>query len=75
MILPTKHVKLQDSLLSSGAILLGRVGKGQTVTLLWERTRLLPEMNTFEKFTLSLDLLFTLGLIEIREGIIVGKEV
>lgn len=75
MILPTKHVKLQDSLLSSGAILLGYIRKGQTVSLLWERARLLPEMSTFEKFTLSLDLLFTIGLVEIREGIIVRKDV
>ena len=71
MILPTKYIRLQNSLLNSGAILLNNITNRQSVTQLWERTMMLPEIKTFDKFTLALDMLFSLGLIDIRDGIIV----
>lgn len=70
MILPTKHIKLSNSLLNLGAILLNNIDGKYTVTLLWDKTRKLPEVRTFEKFTLGLDLLFMLGLVEFKEGLI-----
>lgn len=70
MILPTKHIKLQKSLLNVGATLLANIGKNTTVTLLWEKARKLPETKNYETFTLGLDFLFTLGLIWIQDGII-----
>lgn len=70
MILPTKHIKLSNSLLTLGALLLRNITGKQTVTLLWDKTKTLPEVRTFEKFTLGLDLLFMLGLVEFRDGII-----
>lgn len=71
MILPTKHIKLQNCLLNLGVILLDNITSKQTVTLLWDKTKHLPEVKTFEKFTLGLDLLFALGLIDLKDGIIV----
>lgn len=71
MILPTKHIKLQNCILNLGSILLNNITGKQTVTLLWDKARELPEVKTFERFTLGLDLLFTLGLIDFKEGIIV----
>lgn len=71
MILPTKHIKLQNCILNLGSVLLNNITGRQTVTLLWDKARELPEVKTFERFTLGLDLLFTLGLIEFKEGIIV----
>lgn len=71
MILPTKHIKLSNSLLSVGAVLLNNLNDRHTVTLLWDKTRVHPEVKTFEKFTLGLDLLFLLDLIEFQEGLIV----
>lgn len=71
MILPTKHMKLSRSLLNLGAILLNHLDDRYTVTLLWDKTRNIPEINTFERFTLGLDLLFMLGLIDFKEGLIV----
>jgi len=71
MILPTKHIKLQNCILNLGSVLLNNITGRQTVTLLWDKSRELPEVKTFERFTLGLDLLFTLGLIEFKEGIIV----
>jgi len=70
MILPTKHIKLSNSLLNLGAVLLNNIDHKYTVTLLWDKARTLTEVKTFERFTLGLDLLFMLGLIEFREGLI-----
>ena len=71
MILPTKHIKLQNCILNLGSVLLNNITGRQTVTLLWDKSKELSEVKTFERFTLGLDLLFTLGLIEFKEGIIV----
>lgn len=70
MILPTKHIKLSSSLLNLGAILLKQMDGAQTVSLLWDKTHILPEVKTFERFTLGLDLLYTVGVIEFKDGLI-----
>jgi len=71
MILPSKHIKLSNSLINTGAVLLNRLDGDYTVTLLWDKTRSLSEIKSFERFILGLDLLFMLGLIEYRDGLIV----
>lgn len=71
MILPNKHLKLSNSILNIGAVLLEDLNYKQTVTLLWDKARIQQEILTFERFTLGLDLLFTLGLINFSvEGLI-----
>jgi len=70
MILPTKHLKLSNSLISVGASLLKHVGNNQTVTALWNTTRSLPEVRTFERFTLGLDLLFMMGALDFENGLL-----
>lgn len=71
MILPSKHIKLSNSLLNVGAILLNQIDRRYTVTLLWDKAKGHPEVMTFERFTLGLDLLHMLGLIDFEEGLIV----
>ncbi|MDD5617005.1 MAG: hypothetical protein PHH85_12490 [Candidatus Methanoperedens sp.] len=70
MILPTKHIKLSNSLLSVGATLLKHINGTQTITLLWNETRILPEIRTFDRFTLGLDLLFMMDIIEFKDGLV-----
>jgi len=70
MILPTKHIKLSNTLLCVGAILLGQLESDKTVTLLWAATRLSPEIVTFQRFTLGLDFLFMIGAIEFKDGLL-----
>lgn len=70
MILPTKHRKLTNSLLSVGAVLLKNFDSDHTVTSLWTATNGLPEIKTFERFTLGLDFLFMIGAVEFREGLL-----
>jgi len=73
MILPDKHIRLSNSLISLGATLLRNITGKQTVSLLWDKVRLLPDVKTFERFTLGLDMLYILGIIEFRDGLMVGK--
>jgi hypothetical protein len=70
MILPTKHIKLSNSLLSLGAVLLRNLDSSHTVTSLWGATHELPEVKTFERFTLGLDFLFMVGAVDFQDGLL-----
>ena len=70
MILPNKHVKLSNSMLTVGAIILEQMDNMQTITMLWNNSKIKSKIKSFEKFTLGLDFLFMLGLIDYEQGII-----
>lgn len=70
MILPTKHLKLSNSLLGAGAALLKHIDNNHTITALWNTAKILPEIKTFERFTLSLDLLFMMGAVEFQDSLL-----
>jgi hypothetical protein len=70
MILPTKYIPVRQSLLGTGAVILSNINKPITVSSLWEKVREIPEIKTFERFIMSLDLLYILGAIRIREGLL-----
>ena len=63
MILPGKHIRLSRCLLNIGAMLLLKLDGEYTVSMLWDSMRARPEINTFQRFVLGLDLLFVLGLV------------
>lgn len=73
MIMPTKHRKLSNSLLFTGTTLLNYMSEPKTVTFLWETTRSLPEIKTFDRFTMALDFLFVLGVIDLKDGLVGRK--
>jgi hypothetical protein len=73
MILPTKHIGLQRSLLGIGADILLVAREPMTVSRLWEefkRARVGSEARRvpFEWFVLALDLLFIVGAIKYVQG-------
>jgi hypothetical protein len=70
MILPTKHINPLDSLLGVGALILAGLQRTKTVTQLWDEMRDVPQIATFERLVLGLDLLYILGLVEMDGGII-----
>ncbi len=70
MILPDRDILLSHSLLGMGAILLEKLKSPQTVSSLWEKIRKYDEINSYEKYILTLDLLFILNLIEFRKGLL-----
>lgn len=70
MILPSKHLKLSNTLIGVGAALLKYLDSDKTVTSLWSATRSLPEINNFERFTLGLDFLFIIGAVDFKDGLL-----
>lgn len=74
MILPTKHLLSQDSLIGVGGLIMTRVdNRGTTVTRLWEQVHNLREVGTYERFILALDTLFLLGFLVLEDGLLVTK--
>lgn len=66
MIVPTKHTPTERSLLAMGALLLGHLNRPMTLNRLWERVRADPIVRSYDAFTLTLALLYSLGAIEER---------
>lgn len=72
MILPDKNITLHHSILGMGTKMLLELNTPHTVSSLWEKLRKCDEINTFEKFILTLDFLYIIGLIDLERGIIRG---
>lgn len=70
MILPSKHIPQDQALIGVGASMLAAIDSPQTVSALWDRTRALPNVGTYERFVLVLSLLFIIGAIELDSGLI-----
>jgi hypothetical protein len=71
MIAPDKYVSLNASLIGVGAAMLRRLTEPVTITAFWEACRELPEIRTFTRFVLALDLLYALGAIDVDSGQVV----
>lgn len=69
-ILPTKHISTRRSLLGVGAIILEHLYQPRTVSSLWSAVSTMPEVATFERFVLTLDILYAIGAIEMDAGIL-----
>lgn len=70
MIIPTKHLKPQDTLLASGGIVLQSLDAPSSVSELWSTLRDNPIVASYERLVLTLDLLFVLEAIDYADGII-----
>lgn len=77
MILPSKHLSQDRALLTIGAAILRHLVCPVTVSALWERMpraaideKASPPLS-YDGFVLALDLLFLIGAIELREGLLV----
>ena len=71
MILPDKNIRLEYSLLSCGAILLAEIAEPQTLSLLWDKVRYNEAFVSYEKFLLTLDYLYIIKTITLKEGLLV----
>jgi len=70
MILPTKHVSFSHSLLGVGAVLLKELSHPLTVTALWDKVRSITGVGSYQRFILTLDMLYLLGAIELQAGLL-----
>lgn len=71
MILPTKNIKIQYSLLNCGAIILERLDDRDTVSAIWEKVSIVDALLNYDKFVLAMDFLYMIGAIEYKNGLIV----
>lgn len=70
MILPTKHIQEEEALLGVGGTLLTNLATPATVSGLWERVRRERNVGTFERFVLAANLLYIVGAIDLRDGVL-----
>ncbi len=70
MILPSKHISEEQTILGVGAVLLLQLEAPQTITSLWEKVRNNKNVGTFERFILALDFLHITGVICLSHGMI-----
>ena len=63
MILPTKHVSLQNSYLGAGMTLLRALDRPQTVMQLWKSVCRNSNIANAQRFYKVLDLLYMMGVI------------
>ena len=70
MILPTKHISQDEALIGVGATLLESIDRPVTVSGLWEKVREERNVGTFERFALAANLLFLMGAIDFRDGML-----
>ena len=68
LILPTKHIATANTALNVGALLMRHLERPVTVTALWSRLSRTPEVETFDRFVLALDFLYSMGLIDLQDG-------
>lgn len=69
MILPNKYVPITHSYLGIGSVIL-KVLKKQPLHVeeLWHKMKRKPQVGSFDRFALALDLLYMLDLITLSEG-------
>jgi len=77
MILPSKHLSQDRALLTVGASILRHLSHPVTVSALWEEIPRAPFVHKtqsplrYDAFVLALDLLFLIGAVELRDGLLV----
>ena len=71
MIMPNKNIPIQYSLLHFGVLVLSELKESDTVSSLREKTKKHDAFSSYEKFILTLDYLFAIGAITLRDGLIV----
>ena len=73
MILPNRHQALDRTLLGVGALLLQELNRPETVSSLWHKVRERPEVGSYQRFTLALDLLYVIGGIDLIDGLVARR--
>ncbi len=73
MILPKKHLSLDESLFGFGAYLLDNIGKNSNIDRLWRnylsdyKNNIYSVKFTFDQYIITIDYLFAINAIEINQ--------
>jgi hypothetical protein len=81
VILPSKHLSQERALLTIGGQILQHLRQPRTVSALWEELTLRTENSlystsplNYDGFVLALDLLYLIGAIEIKDGLLTRRK-
>jgi hypothetical protein len=74
MILPSKHISVQHSILGAGSKILTILTNPTTVTSLWNSVKVIPGLEFYWRFILTLDFLFAIKAIDMKDGLIVKRK-
>jgi len=78
MILPTKHLSIDESLIGCGAFIVKHMKRARKIDGLWDDVRAEGHIRSYDKFVLTLSALYLLGIIDVehdRLAIVRGKGV
>ena len=64
MIMPTKFIREDEALIGVCIKILKKLSSEKSLSTLWENSKCIPNIDTYERFILALDVLFILGLIK-----------
>lgn len=74
MILPSKHIKIAESIFGLSGVILNLLKSKQDLETLWfkfekiNNTELFPAYHNYDNFIYAIDLLFLMGLISINDN-------
>jgi len=71
MILPNKYINEKNSLIGVGALLIQHITSGIKIYALWDMIKNEEHVGTYERFILSLDFLYLIGLVDFKENCII----
>lgn len=71
MILPDKNISLKYSLLNCGKLVLENLANPTTVSGMWSSIGKYEEFTSFDKYILTLDFLYMINAIDLRNGLLV----
>ena len=71
MIMPNKYLKEEDTLLGSSAVIFNNIQEHQNLSELWDNVKNNNSVYNFERFILSLDMLYALDLIDFKNNNII----
>lgn len=66
MILPTKYIPQNETMLNVGAIILEKLTYETSLSNLWEICKTFPHVGNYQRYILALDMLYMLGLINFK---------
>ena len=70
VLLPNKTLRLSNSVIGIGAVIIQHMESQETVSSLWEKVKHEEAINTFEKFVTGLVFLFSLQAVQFQDGIL-----
>lgn len=68
MILPTKYLKEEDTLLCALAVIFENLESKQSLSELWDKIHNDESIYNYERFILALDLLYMLNIIDFNQN-------